>query len=317
MPECPKGVAPKGYRMNSNGKQAWRSLTLTQVRDILLVAIIIVVAWKLLKAEISIGLVDFRAADLLSVILAVFTIALSAAFYFKATETSNRFYDNVYKFTQENSEILGRIEAGFGERLRHLDEGYTGIRDRFERLPLDVGRARQEVDREQEELQKKEAERDGILKTLLERSQLDKVEKDQIRHQLQVKDSELRQTRELLVHLRNGLQHAEEPLLRKVESYILENILKPTDLQELANPETLRDFFARRRATLPSQFIQDMQDIGYLDSHYRLTSVGSDRMLELFRRPTRQNPYRILRERAPSSPKSRNFSSLQDDENPS
>ena len=39
----------------------------------------------------------------------------------KATDTSNNFYDNSYKFTKEISEILGRIEAGFGEKLKHID----------------------------------------------------------------------------------------------------------------------------------------------------------------------------------------------------
>jgi len=67
-------------------------------------------------------------STLLSLLLALFSVALSALFYFKATDTSNAFYDNTYKFTKEIAELLVKIESGFGEKLRHLDEGYKNTR---------------------------------------------------------------------------------------------------------------------------------------------------------------------------------------------
>lgn len=72
-------------------------------------------AWKLLSAEFKIDLASFSFNDFLALVLALFSVALSVAFYFKANEASNQFYDNTYKFTKEMSEILGRIEAGFGD----------------------------------------------------------------------------------------------------------------------------------------------------------------------------------------------------------
>ncbi len=72
-------------------------LTLVNIRDILIVAILVIVTWKLLGADISIKFESFSFTDLLSVLLAFFAIALSVAFYFKATDTSNMFYDNSYK----------------------------------------------------------------------------------------------------------------------------------------------------------------------------------------------------------------------------
>ena len=78
---------------------------------------------------------QFDFSNLLSLILALFSIALSALFYFKATETSNAFYNNTYKFTNDIAELLARIESGFGERLRHLDEGYNTMCTTMNRLP--------------------------------------------------------------------------------------------------------------------------------------------------------------------------------------
>lgn len=70
-----------------------------------------VLIYRLATAPFSIDLTGFNFNDLLALLLALFSIGLSVAFYFKATETSNEFYDNTYRFTKDISEILGRIEA--------------------------------------------------------------------------------------------------------------------------------------------------------------------------------------------------------------
>jgi len=111
-------------------------LTTARVKDILIIALIIIISWKLLNSDITINIKEFGFSDLISLILAIFAMSLSIAFYFKANETSNLFYDNVYKFTKDTSEILGRIEAGFGEKLRHINEGYVGLRINLTRYQL-------------------------------------------------------------------------------------------------------------------------------------------------------------------------------------
>ncbi len=90
---------------------------------IFLIALVAVfVVYKLAVTPMAFDFTKLDSADFLNLILAMFAIGMSAAFYFKATDTSNRFYDNSYKFTKDMSEILGRKEAGFGERLRRIDE---------------------------------------------------------------------------------------------------------------------------------------------------------------------------------------------------
>lgn len=87
----------------------------------------------------------FDFSDLLSLFLAMFSIGLSVLFYLKATETSNIFYDNTYRFTKDVSEILGRVEAGFGEKLKHLDEGYLGLKDAVEKIPFNPAQTEQAI----------------------------------------------------------------------------------------------------------------------------------------------------------------------------
>lgn len=121
---------------SSNKRGPWLA-RLAVARDALIVGGILLVVWKMLQGRWVIDPAGFPLTDLVALVLAIFAISLSALFYFKATETSNRFYDNSHKFTRDVSEILGRIEAGFGERLRHLDEGYSSLRDHVTRIPFD------------------------------------------------------------------------------------------------------------------------------------------------------------------------------------
>jgi hypothetical protein len=72
-----------------------------------------VIAYRLLHASPSsllLLLQKFDFSQLLSLLLAFFSIVLSAAFYFKATESSNKFYDRTFEHTRTLLELLSRIE---------------------------------------------------------------------------------------------------------------------------------------------------------------------------------------------------------------
>src|SRR5690606_16157646 len=106
----------------------------------------------------------------------LFSVGLSALFYFKATDTSNAFYDNTYKFTKDIAELLVKIESGFGERLRNLDEGYSSMRNYLQgsgqRQSADVEKTKEKLETEQQEIEKVRAERNRIVAELIEKSQL-------------------------------------------------------------------------------------------------------------------------------------------------
>ena len=82
---------------------------------------------KIIESPFKIDLSNLSFTDVLSLFLALFSIGISAAFYFKASDTSNEFYNNTYKFTQEMSRLLERIDSGFGEKLNNISQSQGQI----------------------------------------------------------------------------------------------------------------------------------------------------------------------------------------------
>ncbi len=95
-----------------------------------LLAILWLFAWKISKADFSSFTFDF--SQLLSLILALFSILLSAMFYFKATDTSNAFYNNTYKFMKSVGEVLGRMDERIGRQLDNIEKGQTRLEGKVE-----------------------------------------------------------------------------------------------------------------------------------------------------------------------------------------
>jgi len=165
-----------------------------------------VIAYKIYITPTSLS-IDFP--TLLSLLLALFAVALSALFYFKATDTSNAFYDNTYKFTRDIAQLLVKIESGFGERLRHLDEGYSSMRNYLQNVPAkqadDVERTKKKLETEEQEVEKVVAERNKIIEQLVERSHLQQEEKGKIVSQLKAKEEELSQFQHEIAKLNRRL----------------------------------------------------------------------------------------------------------------
>lgn len=72
--------------------------------------------WLFTNKQINIDI-----ATIVSIVLALFSIIISMIFYFKASETSNKFYNNSFHFMKEQSVLLGRIEERFGEKLGNVE----------------------------------------------------------------------------------------------------------------------------------------------------------------------------------------------------
>jgi len=81
-----------------------KSLTNGAIRLSLIVRFA-VVAWRVAWSQFSLDLSKFDFSDLLAMILALFAVGMSVAFYFKSTDSSNQFYDNIYNFTQKTRDI--------------------------------------------------------------------------------------------------------------------------------------------------------------------------------------------------------------------
>ncbi|MGE4219230.1 MAG: hypothetical protein AB7G39_07260 [Alphaproteobacteria bacterium] len=185
------------------------SSSLKWASSLSILAVTVTFCYKAIISEWNIDIAQLSPTDLLSIILALFSMSLSIIFYLKATETSNTFYDRTYHFTNNVSEILGRIESGFSERLRHIDEGYSRLGDKFDKIPFNIPVAEKEIEKELSEIRKQEEERTRIIEDLLNKAMLQEGEKRKIAEQLREREMGLAQARAEVESLQHRIQQAE------------------------------------------------------------------------------------------------------------
>lgn len=237
--------------------------------------------------------VDFP--TLLSLLLALFSVGLSALFYFKATDTSNSFYDNTYKFTKDIAQLLVKIESGFGEKLRHLDEGYSSMRNYLQgaqaHRPPDVKKTEEKIENEQQEIEKLRAERNKLVQQIIERSQLQQAEKDKITSELKAKEQELTHTQEEISKLNRRL--AVERVLRKnlksnaneldsgFASYTFDRVVKEIGIDRIleSTPKAIKTKFADLENELPRGYIADLESRGYYGDGLTLSGTHFLKMI--------------------------------------
>lgn len=269
-------------------------LSLPMLRDIVLVVLIAVFGWKMMNAELKIDLASFGFTDLLALILALFSVLLSVAFYFKATDASNQFYDNTYRFTKEMSEMLGRIEAGFGEKLKHIDEGYSGIRDRFDRMSPYSQVTEADVKKEEEEVRQKEQEQKALIEDLAKRAKLAEHEKSALFANLSQKSEELDQARMELRNLQTSSHRSFEDIRekRQVMNYLARKLqeMMPEDEKITTSPlSSVRSNFVKLLPQLPREAVRDMQRFDLLDEKENLTRDAVMRLRMLVRNSSSSN----------------------------
>lgn len=256
--------------------------------SVLVIVFIIKIFTTTSKIEIS----NVTYTDLLSMILAMFAIGISVAFYFKSTDNSNKFYDNTYKFTSDISEILGRIEAGFGEKLKHLDEGYTGLRDKFipsnftsSSTQLSKSEIEDQVKEERAKLKDKLIEKDDLIKDLLNKAKLTEKEKIEYSKSLKEKEiliSKLEKEINNLVISRSNDEKDKEAIIFGALPPSLRNILRDFIVQNISDKGL---FFHKSADELipilrlnifeySSSDISNLKRYGVIDDNLRFTKPG-------------------------------------------
>jgi len=155
-------------------------LSWAKLRDLSVMLVCTVLAYRLAVSKVTIDLSGFGFTDLLSLILAISAIVLSAAFYFKADESSKSFYNNSYEFTKNISELLGRIEERFGAQLLSINKGYDELNNKFNVAPVDLNKVKEDKEKEEEVIRKNEVEYQEIIDGLMEKAKMDDAQKDQM-----------------------------------------------------------------------------------------------------------------------------------------
>lgn len=224
--------------------------------------------YKIVVSDFSFDFSKFDFNALLALILSLFAIGLSVTFYFKATDTSNLFYDNTYKFTKDVSTILGRIEAGFGEKLQNLDKGYSGILNKIEKEianPKDIEETKTDKKEVEQSLQNEIKERNNIIQNLLEKTQLEQRDKEEFQKALFDKEKSM-------IKLERELRLLQSKLERQKNLVIAEDI--PDRLLSFFKRYTLRfnlkdgDFNRVKAQEFINQFIPDDENSRLTDKLY-------------------------------------------------
>lgn len=250
-------------------------------RDIAVLVILGVFLWKIFNADMKFDMSEFSFTDLLALLLSFFSVGLSVAFYFKASDASNLFYDNSYRFTSEMSEILGRIEAGFGERLRHLDEGYSGMRERLDKFSYNSDATHSQVQKELEEVRLKEKEYKEQINVLLERANFADGEKERFAKSLSNIKNELDAARAELENMKSGAPRQRSGIIHPAIRHVALKI-------KGANPDIaknrsikmkdVRESFNSIKPEISENALIDMRNDSLLNHEDELTDDGLDQL---------------------------------------
>lgn len=279
----------------SGEKDASKLLEIAKATSLVVVTISLCI--KLFLTPMSLTL---DAPTLISLLLALFSIGLSALFYFKAAETSNTFYDNTYKFTKDIAQLLSKIESGFGERLRHLDEGYTSMRNYFQSSGRsnveDIHKTKEKLDSQQEDFKRVAEERDKIIKDLLERSHLEGNEKQQISSVLKKTELELQQTRDEISRLQRKMAMTRMASRREVSrdgipndkalnNYTLMTVVERIGKEKVLvfSDDELGEVFDRMAPLFSQRYIRDLEELEFYDGG--LTKAGINYLKALVKDP--------------------------------
>jgi hypothetical protein len=254
------------------------------IKDLVAVALLVIVSWKLISADFTFTFENIKTSDLLSVLLALFAIGLSVSFYVKANEVSNMFYDNMYKFTKDNSELLGRMEAGFSEQLRHLDQGYTGLKDKFDKLPIDLGETREKVADEKAEVKKLKSEKNELLNELASRANLQEEEKEQLFTRLRESEFRLNKADKEMRRLQHKIRDADDEdstidgVLVRAIKHTQRKVIGMLDIDDInaATDEEIFSSWNLIKDELPRVYVKDLRKGGAVNGDFQLTAKGAD-----------------------------------------
>lgn len=144
---------------------------------------LVIVTIRLALFGVNLDFSEFSFSDLLALILALFAIALSAAFYFEATKSSGKFYDRIYDFIKDTSNSIGRMDERFSERLSNIDDRVKNFSFTPEELQEKYKQAEDEQEKASKELNDVKEEYEKIIDELTVKANLEEEEKEIIKKQ--------------------------------------------------------------------------------------------------------------------------------------
>lgn len=271
-------------------RESWLKVIVIVMAGLVLALFFSILLYKLALASFKINITDFKFSDLLTLLLAFFSIGMSIAFFFKASETSNSFYDNTYRFTKDISEVLGRIEERFGEKLSHIDSASASFYNKFDSFYSGSAAKVAPVPTEAEDLLKKTNEDEkkateelnGLVKILLNEAKLKDNEKKELQEKLDQTSARLRRLIIEKTEQNAAVQKEKEGvgLADRIPPYIVEytlnSVIGELDARTLryGNEQAIKRNFSIIRGKLPRGYLEELNGLGLLDDAHSLTERG-------------------------------------------
>lgn len=242
------------------------------IRELAVIAILILIGFRIVNSEFSINLGTLSVTDIVALLLAFFAVGLSAAFYFKSSDSSNRFYDNMHKFTQDTSVILGKIESKFSEQLKNIEQKSQDLKDSVDRYYAsngsnsseDIAKEKEDIAKEKEAVEKQatksKEQYEEILESLFKKAKLDETEKGKLKDILHGKEEELKRLQSEL----NNLSNEEKNVLEKrITRHLTRVIRKHVATEKYNNLEPMELFLEILKTSNPV-FLTDLYESGYI-----------------------------------------------------
>jgi len=196
-----------------------------------------IISYKLLTSDVEFDFGAFKLNDILALITSLFAIGMSVAFYFKTTDTSNRFYDNTYRFTKDISSTLSGIESGFREMLQNIQARNTSIESKIDGLRIIKDQIKGKVEEEAISLNETKHEKEEIIKEFASKTQAKQEDIEKLLTQLKEKDDRIFQQQESIVTLNNRIEELDKKRLRAVARVRIEKL---NDLADALYPNNIR-----------------------------------------------------------------------------
>ncbi|MDR0216768.1 MAG: hypothetical protein LBJ15_22560 [Comamonas sp.] len=221
------------------------------LRELAAVGVLAYLCVRLFSGDLSLDFGKLTSSELVSFLLAFFSIGLSAAFYFAATNQSNQFYDNVNKFSKDTAELLGRLDEqvkGLGGKQSELKLSIDQYYHQDRSKPNEVQEVKEQAEEVKENLAK-------MLNDLLDKSGLTRDERNRFEEELRAKDAELGNLREKMGRLSTFPQ-------RNITGYATEVIKKIGLKAAITMPLNQLLIEVYNRGITP--FKNDMKSMGYV-----------------------------------------------------
>lgn len=232
------------------------------IREVAFVGVLSYLCVKLFSGDLSLDFGKLSATELVSFLLAFFSIGLSAAFYFAATSQSNQFYDNVNKFSKETSELLGRVD----EQVKGIGGRQSELKDSIDKYYLRERPKQNDAATVEVEAKTKEVEENlsKLVAELLDKSNLSAAERSAFEANLKTKDAELSALRERM----GRLSTAREASVRRYSQRMIERlgVGKAIDL-------SVDDLALEVVKMGVAPFRRDLLSLGFITSESPVSSV--------------------------------------------